>query len=101
MTAAMYQAKHLGLYTLTRAPGYLVMLIAMTYSVELFLAVLVGLTVGHWLFNLDVAAGEDLTACCQTLGNNPRIRKDEEEAKPPQTSNLELPELPDNGLPIS
>jgi len=59
------RAKHLGLYCASRALGYLVMLVTMTYSVELFLAVLAGLTLGHALFNLDAPAGEDMTACCQ------------------------------------
>merc|ERR1719401_895151 len=43
------------LYSLTRTVGYLVMLMAMTYSAEIFLAVVLGLTIGFGLFNLRAA----------------------------------------------
>lgn len=56
------------LYACTRTMGYFVMLISMTYSVEMFLAVIIGLTVGHAIFNINTAPGEDTTPCCQADG---------------------------------
>jgi copper chaperone CopZ len=54
------------LYTGNRTLGYFVMLITMTYSVELFMAVIVGLSIGHAIFNLGAPSGEDMTPCCQS-----------------------------------
>ncbi len=45
--------------------GYLAMLVAMTYSVELFLSVCLGLVVGHVIFNLSAPVGETADPCCQ------------------------------------
>eukprot|EP00927_Polykrikos_kofoidii_P082774 TRINITY_DN8318_c0_g1_i2.p1 TRINITY_DN8318_c0_g1~~TRINITY_DN8318_c0_g1_i2.p1 ORF type:complete len:803 (-),score=123.24 TRINITY_DN8318_c0_g1_i2:490-2862(-) len=45
--------RRLMLYAFTRTLGYGVMLLTMTYSGELFLAVIFGLTLGHALFNLE------------------------------------------------
>ena len=42
--------------------GYLAMLVAMTYSVELFICMVIGLVLGHAIFN----TGKTLTSCCQT-----------------------------------
>lgn len=61
------------LYAASRALGYFVMLVSMTYSVELFFAVLIGLTLGHAIFNIQVAAGEDMTACCQAQANSKKV----------------------------
>lgn len=44
--------------------GYFLMLIAMTYQVELFLAVVLGLGVGHTLFNVQEPVSESVDACC-------------------------------------
>ena len=44
--------------------GYALMLIAMTYRVELFLAVMVGLTCGHVMFNMHGPVEESIDACC-------------------------------------
>ena len=44
--------------------GYLAMLVAMTYSVELFLCVVAGLVVGHGVFNLGTPVGETVDPCC-------------------------------------
>lgn len=52
------------LYAVTRCFGYFIMLIAMTYSVEMFLALLLGLTVGHGFFNMKATVDEDLSPCC-------------------------------------
>ena len=45
--------------------GYLIMLIAMTYQTELFVMVILGLTAGHAVFNLDGPVLESAEACCQ------------------------------------
>ena len=50
--------------------GYLAMLVAMTYSVELFLCMVAGLVAGHAIFNSGAAVGESVDPCCasQTIG---------------------------------
>ncbi len=51
--------------------GYLAMLVAMTYSVELFCCVLLGLVVGHGVFNVKKAAiGETVDPCCANVNAN-------------------------------
>lgn len=47
--------------------GYLLMLVAMTYQVELFLAVVVGLTAGHAIFNAKGPVLDSSDACCMGL----------------------------------
>ena len=44
--------------------GYLAMLVAMTYSVELFLCMVAGLVAGHAIFNSEAAVGESVDPCC-------------------------------------
>jgi len=44
--------------------GYLLMLIAMTYQLELLLAIVGGLGVGHLAFNLRAPVGESVEPCC-------------------------------------
>eukprot|EP00924_Labyrinthula_sp_SR-Ha-C_P004512 snap_masked-scaffold_1-processed-gene-2.20-mRNA-1 protein AED:1.00 eAED:1.00 QI:0/-1/0/0/-1/1/1/0/429 len=45
------QVVNVFLYGLQQGIGYLAMFIAMTYSVALFILIVVGLTLGHWMFN--------------------------------------------------
>ena len=52
------------LYLVQVTLGYFLMLIAMTYSAELFMAVIVGLGVGHVALNLAAPVGEKTDACC-------------------------------------
>ena len=40
------------------------MLVAMTYSVELFLCVVAGLAVGHSVLNMTTPVGESVDPCC-------------------------------------
>lgn len=60
--------------------GYLAMLVAMTYSVELFFCVILGLMIGHYFFNINSAVGESIDPCCSASqndacnGKGPRIR---------------------------
>jgi hypothetical protein len=49
--------------------GYLAMLVAMTYSVELFICVVVGLILGHALFNSHTPVGETIDPCCASQNN--------------------------------
>ena len=44
--------------------GYFLMLAAMTYQVEVFIAVIVGLGCGHVLFNVQQPVAESTDACC-------------------------------------
>jgi len=50
--------------------GYLAMLVAMTYSVELFLSLCVGFVTGHALLNAgDGSVGETADPCCAASTN--------------------------------
>jgi len=51
-------------YTAQVTLGYLLMLIAMTYSSILFLMVVLGLGLGHMLFNWRAPVAETSDACC-------------------------------------
>eukprot|EP00391_Amoebophrya_sp_Ameob2_P008467 CAMPEP_0178983284 /NCGR_PEP_ID=MMETSP0795-20121207/973_1 /TAXON_ID=88552 /ORGANISM="Amoebophrya sp., Strain Ameob2" /LENGTH=997 /DNA_ID=CAMNT_0020674037 /DNA_START=231 /DNA_END=3224 /DNA_ORIENTATION=+ len=55
--------------------GYLIMLITMIYSLELFLAVVLGLAIGHFLFNSKAPVGESVTACCAGRNNPAALRQ--------------------------
>ena len=45
--------------------GYLAMLVAMTYSIELFFCVVAGLCIGHFIFNSKSSnVGESVDPCC-------------------------------------
>ncbi len=54
----------LTLFAFNLVLGYLAMLVAMTYSVELFCFVVLGLVVGHGVFNLSSAVGDSIDPCC-------------------------------------
>ena len=49
--------------------GYLAMLVAMTYSMELFICVIIGLMIGHACFNSKAAIGETVDPCCAPSQN--------------------------------
>jgi hypothetical protein len=51
-------------FTVQCAIGYLLMLAAMTYQAEIFIAVVCGLGLGHLLFNTSLPVGESVDACC-------------------------------------
>ena len=59
-----WQLAILSVFALSLVLGYLAMLVAMTYSVELFLCVVAGLVVGHGVFNLGTPVGETVDPCC-------------------------------------
>merc|ERR1711968_2989 len=52
------------LYGVNLAFGYFLMLIAMTYSSGLFSMVILGLVVGHGLFNMKLPVRESTDPCC-------------------------------------
>lgn len=54
----------IGMFGLNISLGYLAMLIAMTYSFELFIAMVIGLTVGYAIFNVNAPVGESADPCC-------------------------------------
>jgi len=45
--------------------GYFLMLIAMTFSSPLFACVVIGLLIGHLIFNLNAPVPEGATPCCE------------------------------------
>lgn len=58
------------LFGLNLVLGYLAMLVAMTYSIELFLCVVLGLCVGHFVFNSKADVGESVDPCCASQQNH-------------------------------
>jgi hypothetical protein len=46
------------------ALGYLVMLAAMSYSGEMFLAIVLGLGIGHFIFNVQEPPSGKAEPCC-------------------------------------
>jgi len=64
------QAVSVACFGLNLILGYLAMLVAMTYSVELFLSVCAGFIVGHAALNVrEQAVGETADPCCATSTN--------------------------------
>jgi len=61
---AAYKATMLGIYATQVFLGYMLMLVAMTYEAELFMMVVVGLSLGHGLFNLHAPVLDSAEACC-------------------------------------
>jgi hypothetical protein len=68
------------LYGVQLTLGYFLMLIAMTYEVELFLMVITGLVLGHALFNLNGPVLESADACC--AGQDPGLVEDASPGSP-------------------
>ena len=52
------------LFALQLACGYTLMLVAMTYQVELFAATILGLGVGHFAFNTTAPVSASVDPCC-------------------------------------
>ena len=52
------------LFTVQATLGYFLMLVAMTYQGELFIAVVAGLGLGHFTFNVSAPVSESADACC-------------------------------------
>ena len=65
------------LFGLNLVLGYLAMLVAMTYSIELFICVVIGLMIGHFIFNTKSVIGESVDPCCasqnQQGGSSPNL----------------------------
>ena len=60
----------LSLFGINLALGYMAMLVAMTYSLELFSCVVFGLIIGHAIFNMKQPVGESIDPCCAPSQNN-------------------------------
>ena len=78
MTADSRRLLMVILFGLNLILGYLAMLVAMTYSVELFMCVVLGLCVGHFIFNSKSSnVGESIDPCCasQQMANKPAFSR--------------------------
>ena len=72
--------------------GYLAMLVAMTYSAELFLCLLFGMILGHGLFNSGGPIGETVDPCCagsQGADHVKAVAKIENASTTPTTNSCE------------
>ena len=67
------------LYSVQLAFGYFCMLIAMTYQVELFVCVVVGLGAGHGIFNFKVSLPTDASSGTSASGSKGFRASDEPE----------------------
>ena len=63
-TRRRHNACLLGLYAVQVIIGYAVMLVIMTYNVELFICTIMGLIIGHGFFNLNAPVLDSTDACC-------------------------------------
>ncbi len=68
--------------------GYLAMLVAMTYSIELFSCVVTGLVLGHALFNLNTAVGESIDPCCASQNDVQSRKRPVEQSDPVEHDRL-------------
>ena len=59
-----WRAAMASLFAVQATLGYFLMLIAMTYQGELFIAVIFGLSLGHAAFNVSAPVSESADACC-------------------------------------
>jgi len=66
------------MYGVNVCSGYFAMLVAMTYSVELFTCMIVGLVLGHALFNSEAAVGESVDPCCASQTIAPTQEEDQD-----------------------
>jgi hypothetical protein len=57
--------REIALFGVQALLGYLLMLLVMTYSVPIFVCGIVGLIIGHAVFNVDAPAKEGATPCCE------------------------------------
>merc|ERR1719330_2122830 len=66
------------LFGVNIASGYFAMLVAMTYSVELFICMILGLVIGHGIFNTGAAVGESVDPCCASQRDHVLVRVEED-----------------------
>ena len=59
------------LFVLQLCCGYLLMLIVMAYQLELFLASVAGVGVGHYCFNVDSPSAASVDPCCPDNSESP------------------------------
>ena len=77
--------------------GYLAMLVAMTYSVELFLCVVAGLIAGHALLNSHMPIGETVDPCCASQNHNESSQEDHSPLGRIPCDNVVYQEMATNG----
>lgn len=53
--------------------GYMAMLVAMTYSIELFVCLILGFCVGHFAFNTKSEVGESIDPCCASQNQRTEV----------------------------
>ena len=69
------EAAVVSLFALNVALGYMAMLAAMTFNVEIFLSTVMGIAIGHLLFgNSKQPVRETADPCCVTTEANPEVR---------------------------
>ena len=72
------------LYGAQVTTGYLMMLIAMTYSAEIFTMVVLGLTTGYAIFNLELPIPKNTDPCCAEE-NDLEVKDDQKRNDPKQS----------------
>jgi len=77
--------------------GYMAMLVAMTYSVELFICVVIGIIVGHALFNSSTPVGETIDPCCASQNNHDSSAEDHSSMARTPCDNVVYQEMGANG----
>jgi len=94
-------AVSIALFAIHTACAYMLMLIAMTYQLELFISVISGLAVGHALFNLRAPVPESADPCCgvDEVVSRSRLAPPQQHAPPhaSSTASLTAPLLVDSG----
>lgn len=78
--------------------GYLAMLVAMTYSVELFICVVVGIIVGHAVLNSSTPVGETIDPCCASQNNHDSSAEDHSSMARIPCDNVVYQEMGANGV---
>jgi len=71
------------LFAVQTTLAYALMLIAMTYSVQLFLAVILGLAVGHAIFNVGAPVPASADPCCiENVGEPTKVTSTSSHTQP-------------------
>merc|ERR1719411_2523790 len=78
MSGGARRAAIIFLFGVNIASGYFAMLVAMTYSVELFICMILGLVIGHGIFNTGAAVGESVDPCCASQRDQVSVRREED-----------------------
>ena len=88
----------ISLFGLNLVLGYFAMLVAMTYSVELFICVVVGVILGHALLNSHTPVGETIDPCCASQNNHDSSAEDHSSMARIPCDNVVYQEMGANGV---